>query len=179
MNGSGCDFFSTEEFSSTPLLHPHSRVRQHSVRPPLCCHHTEMERDIGGKVQPPLPYRRHPPLTSWANTLTREALLSEQPSYLCHKSALHHPPDGGAGAFRPPGTQMAAQRPLPVPQLQHHVHSSPLLPLPAAPHTGQRWLILPGAGSAPCRVVPRAPLLCFALCRYKSKHSLSCPNDKR
>ena len=38
MNVNGCNFFCTEEFNATPLLHLHSHVRHYCVRLPLCCH---------------------------------------------------------------------------------------------------------------------------------------------
>ena len=38
MNVNRCHFFCMEEFSVTPLLHPHFYVRCYSVRLPLCCH---------------------------------------------------------------------------------------------------------------------------------------------
>ena len=41
--------------------------------------HTATEWNIGGKVQPPLLYHQHLPLTSWYNIIGQEALLSEQP----------------------------------------------------------------------------------------------------
>jgi len=37
-----------------------------------------MQRNIGGKAQPLLPYHQHPPLTPWANIIKQEALLSEE-----------------------------------------------------------------------------------------------------
>jgi len=61
--------FNMEEFSDTPLLHKHFHIRCHFVRLSFCCHLSHgnnMDWDIGGKVQPLLPYK-HPPLTLWAN----------------------------------------------------------------------------------------------------------------
>ena len=67
MNRHNC-FLCMTEFSGTPLLHPHF----HFVRLPLCCHlshSNKMQWDIGGKVQPLLPYHQHPSLTFWANII--------------------------------------------------------------------------------------------------------------
>ena len=69
----GYPFFHMEELKDTLLLHPHFYGRHHSVTLPLCCHVSQgnrMERNIGGKVQPLLPYHHHSPLTSWANITT-------------------------------------------------------------------------------------------------------------
>jgi len=60
---SGCHFFRVKKFSFTPLFHPHFHVRHHSVPLPLCCHLSHcnnMEWNIGGRVQPLLPYHQHP-----------------------------------------------------------------------------------------------------------------------
>ena len=38
MNVIGCNFFLTEEFNYTPLLHTHFHVICHFVRLPPCCH---------------------------------------------------------------------------------------------------------------------------------------------
>jgi len=73
MSINGCNFFCMEEFDNTPLLHTHFHVRCHSV----CCHLShgnKMQGDIGGKVQPLLPYYQHPPL------MKQEALFAEQTS---------------------------------------------------------------------------------------------------
>ena len=74
----------TEESSDTLLLHMHLHARCHPVTLPLCCHlwhsnHTE--RNMGGKVQPLLPYHQHPTLMSWDDRIEQEALLSEEYSY--------------------------------------------------------------------------------------------------
>ena len=72
---------------STPLLHIYFHVRHHCVRVPLRCHlshSNNMERDIGGKVQPLLPYHQHPLLMLWAY----RALISELPSYFPPDSPL-------------------------------------------------------------------------------------------
>lgn len=37
MNVTGCHFFLVEEFSDTPLLHPHFHVRCYSISLSLCC----------------------------------------------------------------------------------------------------------------------------------------------
>ena len=50
----------------------HFHVRHHPVRVPLCCHLSHgnnMEWDIGGKVQPLLPYQHHQPLKLWVNII--------------------------------------------------------------------------------------------------------------
>ena len=81
MNVSGWHFFCMEEFSDTPSLHLHFHIRHHSVKLPPCCHlshGSKMEWNIGGNVKPLLPYHQHPPLTSRANIIRQEALLSEQ-----------------------------------------------------------------------------------------------------
>ena len=60
-----CNFFHMEEFSATPLLHPHYHDRCHSVRLPLCghlLHDSNMEWNVGRKVQPLLSYHKHLPL---------------------------------------------------------------------------------------------------------------------
>ena len=82
MNANGCHFFCMEEFSSTPLLHPHFHVRRNFVRLSLCCHLSHGNKiwwNTGGKVQPLLPYHQYPPLMVWTNTIKYEALLPEQP----------------------------------------------------------------------------------------------------
>ena len=75
-------FFHVEEFSDTPLLHVHFHVRPIVSDCPSAaiCRTAIMSWNTGGKVRPLLPHHQHPPLTSWANTIQWEALLSEQPS---------------------------------------------------------------------------------------------------
>ena len=72
VNVSGCHFSYMEEFSDTLLLHMYFHVTCHLVGLPLCCHLSHgnmMQRNIGGKVQPLLPYLQHLPLTLWASII--------------------------------------------------------------------------------------------------------------
>ena len=48
--------------------------------PAAICHTATKCNAICGKVLPLLPFHKHPPLMSWANITSLEALLSEQPS---------------------------------------------------------------------------------------------------
>ena len=60
------------DVSDADFFHSHSYVRHHSVRLLLCCHLSygnKMKWNIGGNVQPLLPYHQHPVLTRWANIL--------------------------------------------------------------------------------------------------------------
>ena len=69
MNANVCHFFFMEEFSDMPLLQTHFSVRSCCVRLPLCCHLSHgnnTQWKIGERIQPLLPYYRHPPLTLWA-----------------------------------------------------------------------------------------------------------------
>ena len=78
------NFFCVEEFNSTPLLHRYFYVRCHFVRLSLCCHlsvNNNMYGNIVRKAQSLLPYHQHLPLTSWANIIKQEALLSVKPLY--------------------------------------------------------------------------------------------------
>ena len=88
MNVIKCHFFLMQEFSDIPLLHMYFHVRGHFVRLPLCCHQSHgnsMQQNIGGKVQPLLPYHQHLPLTLWTNIIKWKALLFEQPSQYWHR----------------------------------------------------------------------------------------------
>jgi len=63
MNVNGCHFFHMEEFSDTPLVHPHFHVSLYSVRLPLYCHLSygnSMQWGIGGRIQPLLLSHQHP-----------------------------------------------------------------------------------------------------------------------
>ena len=62
MNVSGCNCFCMEEFSDTPLFHLHFHVTHHCVTVTFCCHVSHSDNmlwNIGGKVQPLLPYHQH------------------------------------------------------------------------------------------------------------------------
>jgi len=73
-NVTGCLFFLCGGIHWLSLLHMHFHVRHHFVRLPLCCHlllhNSNMEWNIGRKVQLLLPCHQQPPVTSQTNLIT-------------------------------------------------------------------------------------------------------------
>jgi hypothetical protein len=67
-----------EEFNDTHLLCTHFHVRLQIAPWLLSVARQQNLRAIRRKVQPVAPYPQHPPLTSWANIMKLEALLSER-----------------------------------------------------------------------------------------------------
>ena len=83
----GC-FFCMEEFNSIPLLHPQFHVRCCFCQtPPLLPSATQQQSVMKcwweGSASTAIPHQ-HLPLTSWANIIKQEALLSEQPSIVLY-----------------------------------------------------------------------------------------------
>ena len=80
--------FCREDFNDTLLFHMHFYVRCHFVRPPSAatCHTaTTCNRILVAKFScQHLPYYQHLPLTSKANIIKQEALLSEQSLHSIH-----------------------------------------------------------------------------------------------
>ena len=81
----GC-FFCMEEFISIPFLHPQFHVRCCFCQtPPLLPSATQQQSVMKcwweGSASTAIPHQ-HLPLTSWANIIKQEGLLSEQPSYI-------------------------------------------------------------------------------------------------
>lgn len=85
--------FTLKTSNLTSSLISEISVRHQFVRLPLCCllsPGNNMERNIGGKVQPLVPYYQYPPLMSWAS-ITRWDLLLEKLLYLfIHCNAYFH-----------------------------------------------------------------------------------------
>src|SRR5258705_6061420 len=84
----GAIFSHMEEFNDTRLLFTRFHVIRHLVRlpPPLPSGVRQQNLwDIGGKVQPLLPYHLHPPLTSWTNIIKYDPLVSDLALRIAHR----------------------------------------------------------------------------------------------
>jgi len=77
-------FFSAGKNSMVHLWSIYVSMSDTILSLPLCCHLShgnKMSQNIGGEVQPLLPYHHHLPLVLWAIVIKQKALLLEQPSY--------------------------------------------------------------------------------------------------
>ena len=60
-------FFCLEQFSDTALLHTHFHVRHHFASLLLCCPLSDGNRELAGRLNPPLLYHWHPLLILWVD----------------------------------------------------------------------------------------------------------------
>ena len=80
VNVNGCIFFLIEEFSSFTYTSMSDTVLSDWPPAAICHMETKCKGILAGRFNL-LPYHQHPPLTSWANIIKSEALISEQPSH--------------------------------------------------------------------------------------------------